>query len=75
MEYFCYFRIVQKTYNILTSLKDNFTEEFLEMSKTDPLYPLLSEGQMEEMKTSYTILMDVIDACIQEHGKDAVMIK
>ena len=70
-----YFRISERTYGYLIDLKDNFRETFLEMSKADLLYPLLSDEHIKDMETSYDILMEKVEDCIRKRGKDAVMIK
>ena len=69
------FRIVERTYYRLLDLKDNFKETFLEMTKRDPLHPLLSDQQLFDMTSSFQIASSRVQSCIQERGIDAVLIK
>ena len=55
--------------------KENFKETFVEMSQADILFPLLSDEQLKTMESRYTTLLNIVTACILEHGKDAVFIK
>ena len=55
--------------------KHHFIEKMNEMSKTDALSPLLSIQEEKRMNNSLTDILNMLQTCINEKGKDTVVIK
>ena len=65
--------IRRKSFERLKELKDTLRSEFEEMTKDDPLYPLLQPSQLELMINRIKMLLALIDYCINLKGFDNVV--
>ena len=71
---FVCFRIGTRTYSHLMTHRHHFIEKMNEMSKIDVLSPLLSIQEEKRMNNSLTDILYMLQTCINEKGKDTVVI-
>ena len=65
--------IRKSTYERLLDLKDNFLAEFDNMTRTDPLYPLLLQEQVDDVVKRINMLLSLVEYCVHLKGYENVV--
>ena len=67
------FSIRKSTYLLLQTLQDTFAQQFEELTKEDPLYPLLQPYQIQDVTRRIKLLLNLVDYCVLYRGFDNVV--
>ena len=67
------FSIRKSTYLLLQTLQDTFPQQFEELTKLDPLYPLLQPYQLQDVTRRIKLLLTLVDYCVLYRGYDNVV--
>ena len=67
------FSIRKSTYLLLQTLQDTFPQHFEELTKEDPLYPLLHPYQIQDVTRRIKLLLTLVDYCVLYRGFDNVV--
>ena len=54
-------------------LKDSFISKFEEMTRADPLHPLLARDQLEDVQKRINMLLSLVHYCVFLKGRDSVI--
>ena len=67
------FSIRKSTYLLLQTLHDTFPQQFEELTKEDPLYPLLQSYHIQDVTRRIKLLLTLVDYCVLYRGYDNVV--
>ena len=67
------FSIRKSTYERLVTLRETFPSQFQELTKSDPLYPLLPSYMLQDITRRIKILLTLVDFCIYYKGFETVV--
>ena len=70
---YLYFSVRRSTYERLLTLRDTFLSEFEEVSKKDPLYPLLPTHQLMDIVRRIKIILALLEFCTNIKGYNNVV--
>ena len=67
------FSIRKRTYERLLTLRETLPSQFEELTKNDPLYPLLPFYMLQDITRRIKILLALVDYCLHYKGFENVV--